>query len=221
MGDLDAGYPYKHMRREPNWNRRSGSVPYGTDPMRIWGPHKKIPNPDSRIRIRRHSPLVWYDSRIRTTSGSGIICIFCFDEFFLRIRTQGSGSGFASHPTALEKFKHDIFRRKSGSAPTFEWIRSCFYIFSFKKDAVPGLRIETRIRVRPRTGTVVRCGTAQQRTTDPASASGSAFRTVRYHPHFDLALAHQNKADGCPDPSPVLGSGPFRTGPSHPGIAFE
>ncbi len=60
-----------------------------------------------------------------------------------------------------------------------------FLQFSFKKDAVRGLRIETRIRdqssdpcVRPRTGTVVSRGTAQQRTTDPASASGSAFRTA-------------------------------------------
>ncbi len=66
-----------------------------------------------------------------------------------------------------------------------------FLQFSFKKDAVSSLRIETRIqdqspdpRVRPRTGTVVRCGTAQQRTTDPAFASGSAFRTVRYASAF-------------------------------------
>jgi hypothetical protein len=66
-----------------------------------------------------------------------------------------------------------------------------FLQFSFKKDAARGLRIETRIRdrspdprVRPRTGTVVRRGTAQQRTTDRASASGSAFRTVRYAAAF-------------------------------------
>ncbi len=89
------------------------------------------------------------------------------------------------------------------------------------------MRIETRIRdrspdphVRPRTGTVERRGTAQQRTTDPASASGSAFRSVRYVAAFSFALAHQNKAAGCPDPSPVLGFGPSRTDPSHPGIAF-
>jgi hypothetical protein len=66
-----------------------------------------------------------------------------------------------------------------------------FLQFSFKKNAVHGLRIETRIRdrspdprVRPRTGTVKRRGTAQQRTTDPASASGSSFRTVRYAAAF-------------------------------------
>jgi hypothetical protein len=102
-----------------------------------------------------------------------------------------------------------------------------FLQFSFKKDAVRGLRIETRIRdqspdprVRPCTGTVKRRGTAQQRTTDPASASGSAFRTVQYAAAFSFALAHQNKAAGWPDPSPILGSGPSRTDPSHPGIAF-
>jgi hypothetical protein len=83
------------------------------------------------------------------------------------------------------------------------WIRSCFLQFSFEKDAVSGLRIETLIRdrspdprVRPRTGTVERGGTAQQRTTDPASASGSAFRTVRYATAFSFALAHQNKVAG-------------------------
>jgi hypothetical protein len=99
--------------------------------------------------------------------------------------------------------------------------------FSFKKGAVHGLWIEKRIRdrspdpcVRPRTGTVVRRGTAQQQTADPAFASGSAFRTVQYGLHFNLALAHQNKAAGGPDLSPVLGSGPSRTDPSHPGIAF-
>ncbi len=66
------------------------------------------------------------------------------------------------------------------------------------KNAVRGLRIETRIRdrgpdprVRPRTGTVERRDTAQQRTTDLASASGSAFRTVRYAAAFSFFLAHQ------------------------------
>jgi hypothetical protein len=66
-----------------------------------------------------------------------------------------------------------------------------FLQFSFKKDAVPGLRIWDADldrgpdpRVRPRTGTIVRCGTAQQRTTDLASASGSAFCNVRYASTF-------------------------------------
>ncbi len=52
-------------------------------------------------------------------------------------------------------------------------------------------------RVRPRTGTVVRCGTAQQRTTGPHSVPYCT------HPHLIFALAHQNKTAGCPDPSPV------------------
>ncbi len=78
-----------------------------------------------------------------------------------------------------------------------------FLQFSFKKDAVRSLRIETRIRdrspdprVRPRTGTVVRRGTAQQRTT--ARHLHPGLHSVPYgtRPHFNLALAHQNKAAG-------------------------
>jgi hypothetical protein len=63
----------------------------------------------------------------------------------------------------------------SGSVHVF------FTILDLLKDAVRGLKSETRIRdrgpdprVRPRAGTVKRRGTAQQRTTDPESASGSA-----------------------------------------------
>jgi hypothetical protein len=73
-----------------------------------------------------------------------------------------------------------------------------FTILALLKNAVRGLRIETRIpdrspdlRVRPRTSTVGRRGTAQQWTTDPASASGSAFCTVRYAAAFSFSLAHQ------------------------------
>ncbi len=47
----------------------------------------KFLNPDSRIRIQMHSHSVWYDSRIRTTSGSGIICILHFWWIFF----YGSG----------------------------------------------------------------------------------------------------------------------------------
>jgi hypothetical protein len=103
----------------------------------------------------------------------------------IRIRVRVS-------PNSFRKIFNMIFLKEI-------WIRAyllmdpfMFLQFSFfKKDAVRGLRIETRIRdqspdlrVRPRTGTVVRRGTAQQRTTDPASASGSAFRTVRYAAAF-------------------------------------
>jgi hypothetical protein len=47
---------------------------------------------DSGNRIRTHSHYFSFNSRIRITSGSGIICISGFDEFF-----DGSGSGFAFH----------------------------------------------------------------------------------------------------------------------------
>jgi hypothetical protein len=80
-----------------------------------------------------------------------------------------------------------FFERKQYPHLPFDGSVHVFYNLAFKKGAVRGLRIETRIRnrspdprVRPRTGTVKRRGTAQQRTTDPASTSGSAFRTVRY-----------------------------------------
>jgi hypothetical protein len=66
-----------------------------------------------------------------------------------------------------------------------------FTILDLLKGVVRGLRSETRIRdhrpdlrVRPRTGTVKRHGTAQHWTMDPASASGSAFRTVWYAAPF-------------------------------------
>ena len=118
--------------------------------MRIWGPHKKIPNPDSRIRIRRHSPLVWYDSRIWTSSGSGIICIFCFDEFFYGSGPKDPEPGSRHTQQLYKKFKHDILEEKWVRA-TFRWTHVCFFLdFSFKKDAVPGLRIETRIQTEVR-----------------------------------------------------------------------
>jgi hypothetical protein len=50
-------------------------------------------------------------------------------------------------PNSFRKILNMIFfERKLGSAPTFKWIRSCFYNLAFKKDAVPGLRTETRIQ---------------------------------------------------------------------------
>ncbi len=65
---------------------------------------------------------------------------------FWWIRIRKSGSGFASHPTALEKFLTWYFWKKLGSAPTFWWIRSCFYNLALKRcgtrfedwDADPG-----------------------------------------------------------------------------------
>jgi hypothetical protein len=49
-------------------------------------------------------------------------------------------------------------------------------------------------RVHPRTGTVERRSTAPNWTTDPASASGSAFRTVGYAAAFSFALANQKES---------------------------
>jgi hypothetical protein len=148
-----------------------------------------------------HSHYICYDSRIRTTSGSGIICILHFNGFFLWIRIRGSGSGFASHPTAFRKILMWYFLKEIRSAPPFSGFVHVFYSLALIKSAVRDLRIETRIRdrspdpcVRPRTGTVERRGNSQQRTTDPASASRSAFRTVRYAAAFSFSLAHQKES---------------------------
>jgi hypothetical protein len=84
-------------------------------------------------------------------------------------------------PNSFRKILNMIFWKKILTR-AYLWVDPfMFYILASKKIRYPvwGLR-----RVRPRTCTVVRCGTAQQRTTDPASASGSAFRTVRYASAF-------------------------------------
>jgi hypothetical protein len=102
-----------------------------------------------------------------------------------------------------------------------------FLQLSYDKNAVRGLRIETRIRDRspdprvcPRTRTVERRGTAQQRTTDPASASGSAFHTLRYAAAFGFSLAHQKESCWVTRSESSTRIRTFRTDPSHPGIAF-
>ncbi len=145
-----------------------------------------------------HSHSFWYDSRIRTTSGSGIICILHFWWIFYGSGPEDPDLG-SRHTQQLQKnFKHEFFERKLDPRLPLDGSGHVFYNLAFKKDAVPGLRIETRIRdrspdprVRPCTGTVLRCGTAQQRTMDPASASGSAFRTVRYASAFWSCLPSQ------------------------------
>jgi hypothetical protein len=102
-----------------------------------------------------------------------------------------------SHPTALENFYCGIFRQENGSAPPLVDLVIFFTILELLKGAVRGLRSETRIqdrspdpRVRPCTGTVKRPDAAQQRTTDPASTSRFAFRTVQYAAAFKFSLAH-------------------------------
>ncbi len=148
-----------------------------------------------------HSHYFWYDSRIRTTSGSGIICILHFAKFFLMDPDQRTRIRVRVLPNSFRKILMWYFFKGSQIHAFLQWIHSCFLQFSFDKNAVRGLRIETQIRdrspdprVRPRTGTVERCGTSQQRTTDAASASGSAFRTVRYAAAFSFPLAHQKES---------------------------
>ncbi len=100
---LRIRYPYTQELLQPSWILRRGSVPYGTDPMRIWGLHK-----NSWIRIRE--------------SESGCICItfgavhrsgsrpdpglFAFPGLmnFWRVRIRRSGSGFSSHSGSFRKF---------------------------------------------------------------------------------------------------------------------
>ena len=62
----------------------------------------------------------------------------------IRIRVR------VTHNSFRKNFKHDILKEKWARA-TFRWTQVCFFLdFSFKKDAVPGLRIETRIRAEVR-----------------------------------------------------------------------
>jgi hypothetical protein len=136
-----------------------------------------------------HSHCFWYDSQIRTTSGSGIICNLHFDEFFI---------GFASHLTDLEKFYCDIFKEEMDlRLPSVDPVMF-FYNFRFVKRC--GTRFEEwrkRIRdrgpdprVRPRTGTVKRHGTAQHRTTDPASHPGPHSAPYGTLPLLSFSLTH-------------------------------
>ena len=71
---------------------------------------------------------------------------FCFDEFFDGSGPKDPDPGSRHTQQLWKNFKHDILEEKRIRAT----IRVCFLHFSFKKDAVPGLRIETRIRVRIR-----------------------------------------------------------------------
>ena len=53
-------------------------------------------------------------------------------------------------PNSFRKNLNMIFLEEKRIRATFEWIHVWFLHFSFKKDAVPGLRIETRIRTEVR-----------------------------------------------------------------------
>jgi hypothetical protein len=72
-------------------------------------------------------------------------------------------------------------------------------------------------RVRPRTGTVKRRGTAQQRTSDPALHPSPHSVPYGTRPILVFLWRIGKKAAGWPDPSPVLGSGPSRTDPQSSG----
>ncbi len=143
--------------------------------------------------------LVWFVDpdhvRIRNHVHFAFRWVFLMDpDPRIRIRVRVS-------PNSFGKILIWYFLKGNRIRASFQCIRSCFYNLALIKNAIRGLRIETRIRdrspdprVRPRTGTVERRGTAQQRTTDPASASGSAFRTIRYAATFGFSLAHQKES---------------------------
>jgi hypothetical protein len=68
--------------------------------------------------------------------------------------------------------------------------------------------------VRLRHSTVKRRETGTAPDSDPASKSGSAFRTARYASTFHVVWRMERKLlNDRRDPSPVLGSRPSRTGP--------
>ena len=97
----------------PYWYQRSGSVLNCTDPMRIWGPHKKIPesgfkNPDPEAFALSFGMI--RGSGLRPDPES--FCVSCL-MYIWWIRIQESGSGFASHTLVLEKFKYEFFRRNN------------------------------------------------------------------------------------------------------------
>ncbi len=128
-----------------------GSVPYGTDPMRIWGPHK-----NSWIRIQEFGStcirikfVMIRGSGPRPDPESVAFCIsmsfFMDPDPRVRIRVRAS-------PNSFNKIFTWYFWKKLGSAPTFWWIRSDFYSLALKKMryAVWGLRrgSGTEVRIR-------------------------------------------------------------------------
>ena len=142
------GTPTKHEKGpigtrgvDPYWNC--------TDPMRIWGPHKKIP--ESGFKNPDPEAFALSFGRIR---GSGLspdpesFCVSCL-KYLWWIRIQESGSGFASHTLVLENFKYEFFRRKNAD-PRLPLSGSAYiFMFSFYRSGGTGLRIETRRRTEP------------------------------------------------------------------------
>jgi hypothetical protein len=85
-------------------------------------------NPDPGIRIRMHWHYFWYNSRIRTTSGSEIICILHFDDFFDGSGSEDPDPGSRPIQQLLENFYCGILREKrilaslSGSGHVFTFL---------------------------------------------------------------------------------------------------
>ena len=128
---LDAGYPYKHMRRallEPEEWIRTVTVRIRCESgVRI----KK--SPDSRIRIRRHSPLVWCDFGSGPRPDPESLCVSCLMYFFDGSGLKNPDPGSRHTQQLQKKFKHDILEEKWARA-TFRWTHICFFLdFSFKK----------------------------------------------------------------------------------------
>ncbi len=100
---LEFRYPYTQELLQPDWIRRRGSVLYGTDPMRIWGPHK---NSWIRIRESESGCIRIAFSGIRGSGPSPDPELYAFRDLkdFWRVRIRGSGTGFASHSNSFRKF---------------------------------------------------------------------------------------------------------------------
>jgi hypothetical protein len=108
--------------------QRRGSVPYGTNPMGIWGPLK-----NSRIRIQE-SGSVPIHITLDSIRGFGPrpdpdLYAFRIFEGFWQVRIQGSGPGFASHSAALKKFLATILIKYLKIRTIFVWIWTFFRTF--------------------------------------------------------------------------------------------
>ncbi len=96
---LEFRYPYTQELMQPNWIRRRGSVPtvriLCVSGVRITILESGFENPNQDVCIT-FGAIRGSGSRLDPE-----LFAFCILRSFL---ISGSGSGFASHPTALEKF---------------------------------------------------------------------------------------------------------------------
>ncbi len=138
-----------------------------------------------------HSHCFRYNSRIRTTSGSVIICILQFDDFFWWIRIWGSESGFPSHPTAFRKFLLWYFDGRNGSAPPLVDPVMFLHFFGIVKrvryavwGVIRGSGTVVQIRASALAPVPWKGVVPHSSGLRAASTSKSAFRTVRYAAAF-------------------------------------